>query len=461
MIWPLLLICISNYSWYLIFTNNAVTINVGELLIGLIFNSLLPAFWALALNSKLSFREPTITTTLRKNLQQFLLYNGLFSLINILRGNYLNLPLRLAWLLPFIWQGLSWFCGINAVFQLISPLKKTGSISLRAVESSFIIFLPALIILHLMGAPFITLFLLLAGWLIALFITLDMEGHGVQKKHYFRYDLIVLHLFVPVVTAALLFFITFSQEAYFILKFVQKKIINMFFAAANYLNHIFLQGFKGKKYLEPNSSSKSGIREIVPPLREMPPWLGHFFILVAAICLLTALSILVKVVKNRNKSKLVLKPRSRTKAKVTIRQLLLLVKSWLRNILKSINGFIQKIGILFKSLGQKIVNFIRRLRQPKTPTDKVIHNFNLLLRLGQKRGLPRQLCETPLEYITRLQHFHRNSFFPVVEVSQLTALFLQAVYSNNPIGEEQSEESIRLIKCIESKWVGQKTTEQI
>ena len=457
MIWPLLLICISGYSWYLMIMTSIVSINARELLIGFIINSLLPAFGAYTLNSKLIVRKPTFATILRKNLQQYILYCGLFCLINFIRRN-LDLPLPLAWFLPIIWQGMSWFCGFNAVFQLTFPLKKAGYISIKAVESSLIIFLPAFIILHLMKAPFLTLFLLLAGWFLALFITLDVGGHGTQKK-ICRYDLITLHLLVPTIITALLFLASFSQEAYLYLRLAYKKIISILAATANYLNVLLSRGLEEKNYLESSSSSAPSVRKMIPYLQEMPPWFNHFLVLLAVICLLAALSILIKIIKNRIKSAAVFGAQIEKKA--VGGQLSLSLRTLLEQIKKWVISCIIKIKLTVKKIKLKAVGIIYLLRQPHTPKDKVIRNFYLFLRLGQKKGLPRKNCETPLEYITRLRQYHQNNNipFPFEEASRLTFLFLQAVYSNISLEIKQSEESSRLVMSIKNKWRSQKAAE--
>ncbi len=440
MSWTTLLLSITGYGWYMVFVHLTHETHPGLWtgLAGLFILALLPAVLGLAVNRSLLATGPTVLKLTLAHMLLFLLYTGLTIPGSLLITDYLfwTPPQPLSWtayLFPAVWQLLGWLCG---AFVRTSGIK--------TVEISLALMLPAVFILTFMGFAGPLLLILVAGWFLALAMTLAVEGIGVAETSSIRYDIVLFHALVPPLAAAVLFAVAFFGE----LRSLMQAARDAFYALLGFLAALL-------EKLSPPADPGA-----LPPPMPMPPMSGgemekvqepaSWFIYVLIGMMLLFLIPLLRALPGLLKMRLKAAPRL-PRQRYSPFKALLQVWRWLFALLGSLFKIFaplaRRVKALARRLRQTIKAILRRWLPAGTPGQKIFRSYEAFLRLGRRRGCPRQAHETPLEYARRLQASAREPS-PAAEINRLTSLFLEAGYSNRPITRQQAAESEQLLKTI-------------
>ncbi|KJS70580.1 MAG: hypothetical protein JL56_16655 [Desulfotomaculum sp. BICA1-6] len=452
MSWAALLLSVTGYSWYLVFAymTHATYPSLWTGLAGLFCLALLPTVLGFTINRSLLASGPTVLKLVLINLLLYLLYTGLTALGSVMIADYLfwNPPLPLPWtayLFPAAWQLLGWLSGTYYVFQTadITAARPTG---IKTVEISLVLVMPAIFLLTYMGFAGPLLIILVAGWFLALALTLAVEGTGVTATSVIRYDIVLFHALVPPLAAIILFAAAFLGEIRSLLQAAQGAL----FALLGYLVKLLDMLFP------PLPESNVSLPEMATPpmptgmpenVQEPASWFIYVIIGLGILLLIPILRGLLGLLKIR----LGAVPRLPQKRYSPFRALLQ-VWRWLItlafSLLKIFAPLVSRIKNLAGRLRQKIKAILLRWLPAKTPGQKILRSYEAFLRLGRRHGCPRQAYETPLEYARRLQAVTTKQPYPDAEISQLTGLFLEASYSNKPLSWQQAAESERLFKTI-------------
>lgn len=439
--WSTLLLSLTGYSWYLVFIHLTHETHPGFWtgLAGLFILALLPAGLGLTAHRSLLATGPTVLKLALTHLLLFLLYTGLTVPGSLLTADYLfwNPSQPLAWtayLFPTVWQLLGWLCG---AFVRTSGIK--------TVEISLGLMLPAVFILTFMGFAGPLLLTLAAGWFLALALTLAVEGVGVAETSAIRYDIVLFHALVPPLAAAVLFAVAFFGE----LRSLMQAARDAFYALLGFLVALL------DRLSPPAAPGAPPPPMPVPPMsggemekvQEPASWFIYVLIGMMVLFLIPLLRALPGLLKMRLKAA----PRLPRRRYSPLRALLQAGR-WLFALLGSLLKIFAPAVKLLKTaagrLRQTIKAILRRWLPAKTPGQKIFRSYEVFLRLGRRRGCPRQAHETPLEYARRLQAATAGGPFPAAEINRLTGLFLEAGYSNRPVTRRQAAESEQLLKTI-------------
>ncbi len=455
MFWAAMLLSLTGYSWYLVFAylTYATYPGLWTGLAGLFLLALLPAGLGFSLNRGLLAWGPTVFRLVQVNLILYLLYACLTALGSVMIADYLfwNPPGPLHWtayLFPSVWLLLGWLCGTYFVFQTADLTTIVRQTSIRTVETSLVLVVPAIFILTLMSFTGPLLLILVAGWFLALSLTLAVEGTGVTETSAIRYDIVLFHAVVPPLAAIVIFVVAFYGEMRSLLQAARGAL----YALLDYLG----------KLLE-MLTLPDGDLDILPPewaplimptreaeqVREPAAWFLFVMIGLVILMLIPALGRLLGLLKTR----LGAAPKLPQKRYSPFRTLLqvwrwLVTLAW--SLAKICLGLVSRIKALAGWLQRKIKAILYRWLPARTPGQKIFRSYEAFLRLGRRCGCPRQAYETPLEYAWRLQHANEKQLFPDLEVSRLTRLILEASYSNQAMSWQQAADSEVLYKTIKS-----------
>ena len=452
MSWAALLLSITGYSWYLIFVYMTYATNpgLGTGLAGLFVLALLPTCLGFTLNRSLLASGPTVLKLVLLNLLPYLLYTGLTALGSVMVADYLfwNPPQPLPWtayLFPSAWQLLGWLGGTYYIFQTTNLTAAARSTGIKTVETSLVLVMPAIFLLTYMGFAGPLLIILVAGWFLAVALTLAVEGTGVTAASVIRYDIVLFHAIVPPLAAIILFAAAFLGEIRSLLQAARGAL----FALLGYLVKLLDMLFP------PLPESNIVLPEMPPPpmpaggsenVPEPASWF-IYIIIGLGLLLIPILQGLLSLLKIR----LGAVPRLPQRRYSPFRALLQ-VWRWLItlacSLLKIFAPLVTRLKALAGWLRQKIKTILNRWLPAKTPGQKIFRSYEAFLRLGRRAGCPRQIYETPLEYARRLQKATAKQPYPDAEISRLTDLFLEARYSNKLLNWQQAAESERLYKTI-------------
>lgn len=460
MIWAATLLSVSGYCWYLVFAyicsanGSANYPGFGAGLAGFLLLAVLPTFIGFFSNRSLLTTGPTVLKLAIINLLQYLLYAALTVLAGTLVKAHLlkTSPELLYWkayLFPSSWQLLSWLCGLYFVFKATGPEAVDRPANIQALEISLVLVIPAVFLLTYNGFPASLLMLLITCWFMTLALTLAVEGTGFSAASVIRYDLIIFHAVIPSLAAVIIFLAAFWGQVRSLLQTAQKALVALW-ALLIYLLKLIPAGSPAAPLPDPGITSlsmKAGEMEQVP---RMPLWFYAPFIALGLLLLFIGLWGLINLLKTR----LSAAPRTPQRKYSLFRGLAqfwrwLAVLAW--KLLTSCWGLFKWICVPVGKLRQKIMVVLRGLLPAKTPDQKIFRVYEIFLRLGRRFGCPRKTCETPLEYVRRLQTSGKIELFPGEEVEELTSLFLKARYSHEPVSWQQAAISEQLLKIIRSK----------
>ncbi|KJS10352.1 MAG: hypothetical protein VR67_18825 [Peptococcaceae bacterium BRH_c8a] len=453
MSWAALLLSVTGYSWYLVFAYMTYATYPGLWtgLAGLFCLALLPTVLGFTINRSLLASGPTVLKLVLINLLLYLLYTGLTALGSVMIADYLfwNPPhslTRAAYLFPSAWQLLAWLIGTYYVFQTADIKAAAQPTGIKTVETSLVLVIPAIFLLTYMGFAGPLLIILVAGWFLALALTLAIEGTGVTATSVIRYDIVLFHALVPPLAAIILCAAAFLGEIRSVLQAARGALFALLAYLVKLLDMLF----------PPLPESNVVLPEMASPpmptggaenVQEPASWFIYIIIGLGLLLLIPILRGLLGLLRIR----LGAVPRLPQKRYSPFRALLQ-VWRWLItlvcSLLKIFAPLVTRLKALAGGLRQKIKTILNRWLPAKTPGQKIFRSYEAFLRLGRRAGCPRQIYETPLEYARRLQTATTKQPYPGAEISRLTGLFLEASYSKKPLSWQQAAESERLFKTI-------------
>ncbi|KJS84169.1 MAG: hypothetical protein JM58_11545 [Peptococcaceae bacterium BICA1-8] len=452
MIWAALLLSISSYSWYLIFAFNSSASSpdfwIG--LMGLVFLVIIPTLLGLTINRNILASNPMVIRIILVNLLQYLLYTGLVTLGSIIINNYLlgisrELLNWTAFILPFVWQLMSWLFGTYyALSSAVVAAYRPSNI--KAVEISLILIIPAVFILTFKGFPVTLLLMIIVCWFLTLTLTLAVEGKDTSRASVFRYELVFLHALIPTLAAIIFFIIAFYGELRYLLVAAQERILTLWNLFVMFLDWLFSEPaeISTNDYNFPAFNIRPE-REVMA--QELPSWFIISLLILAIPLFIALIRALIRLFKMRLGSQQT-SPRKGYSFTRSLRQMWTYFFLLLGDLLKES----LKIYILFKVIVgkflKKIRQMLRRWLPAKTPYHMVFRSYEAFLGWGRKSCFSRKPGETPLEYVNRLEKSAKIQPFPSEEISQLTSIFLEAHYSNKPVSWQQGEKSKVLLKKI-------------
>lgn len=457
MIWTAMLLSIVGYSWYLVVANNMAA---GELglwttgLGGLFLLAVLPTFLGLIVNRRMLALNPVVYQVVLANLILSLLYAGVIAL-GIFITYYLLQPpgellARTIYLLPILWQGLSWLTG--AYFGLNQTLVAgTGQlIGAKAVEISLALLVPAIFLLTFMEVSGGLLLAVIAGWFLSLVLTLAVEGGGFTSASVVRYDLIFIHALIPILVTVVIFGI-FSAGGIHGLMVTAKQGLS---AMLSYLVKLLELLFSGASPVEYDPSSNLAAFSNRPEggerAGELPKWFVVPVLVVLALLLIPIVQGLTRLLQLRLSATSTL-PGNREPFSWRLRRM----GKWLWLVVKQLvhkcSGGFNLLKVWAEKLWLKCEGIIKRWLPPKTPLEQIDRSYEAFLRWGRQAGYPRRPAETPTEYMLRMQKAAAGISLPHQEISRLTQLFLEARYSNRPLTWHQGQQSKLLVNKIRGR----------
>jgi len=323
------------------------------------------------------------------------------------------------YLLPFIWQLISWLTGTYYALNSAALANHRPS-NIRAAEISLIMIIPAVFILTFQGFSVSLLVMIIACWFLALNLTLAVEGRDTNEASVFRYELVFLHALIPAIAAIILFIIAFFGEIRDLFLAAQQGIIALWNLIVTLLNLLFSKppevdinsydfpAFYAKPEREPEVAAQ------VSPL-----WFIIPLLILAIPPLLALINGLIKLLRMRLGSQ-----QTFTAKRYSFIRSLFQVWKYLFLLVGHMFKQILKLIALMKDTGKKILikitQLIKRWLPPRTPYHKVFRSYEAFLRWGRKSGFPQKPGETPLEYARRLQKSAPTHSHPYEEINQQT-----------------------------------------
>lgn len=447
MIRPALMLTLSGYGWYLIFTHTYPfgLPAYGCGLAGLIFVAVLPVLFGFAAARNTVTGGPTVLKLVLVTFLQYLIYALAVALGFAVFAGYYQIA---SFLPPALWQLLCWTGGSYAAVSPPQPAGRDRSAHLRAVETSLLLMIPVVFLLTFMDYPTMLVLTLALSWFTALAFTLALAGINVLDRTVIRHDLIALHILIPLITAALLFYLAFSREMHLFLQTARETLGTVIRYLLYLLDLLFSRKSYGDVVLrEMNDPVPPARPEMLFPERELPFWILLPLLVVAAGGLFIALRALLELLRTRLKPPPAVSTRRFSFWEFFL-QICSRLTALLKNLLEQIITLFEILQILLHRARLKIAGIIRSFMPAGTPSEEIVRSYRRFLRWGRRRGCPYRFTETPLEYAVRLRNTARKRAYPGIEIERLTSIFLETRYGCQPANSQQSEVCTALLKTI-------------
>lgn len=453
MIWAAILLCVSGYGWYLIFyfTVSAGYPGLGSGLAGLLFVAVIPTMLGFAINRKMLASNPLAIKVALGNLMLYLLYAVLvvYGSIFIRGGRLFDIPDALggtAYLLSAFWQLASWLCGMYMGMNSAGLEHDSGSSSIKAVEASLMMIVPSVFLLTFMAFPAPLLLTIILCWFLSFALTLAMEGRRSDAGSEVRYDIVIIHAFIPSVAAVAASFIFFSGSMRNLIMAVQKGLSVLWSYFVKLLDRLS-PAVPATDTQTPGPISFMPMHEGGGMVKETPYWLIVPFAALILLFLTLMTVELTRLLKKRLGNGVIPPNRHHSSTGTLLylwRQMVLLLKGLVKMVLAP---FILA-KTLCRCLQRGLARAIGRRLPAKTPYHRVVRSYGDFLRWGRKAGFPRKPYETPLEYAGRLRNSTKVPSSIFEDIEHLTSIFMEAYYGAGPVSRQQGEKSEMLFKKI-------------
>lgn len=448
MIWAALLLSVSGFSWFLTVAINSPA-DTSPFIYGLIMLvvvAIIPTLLGFNLNRRLLASNPMVVKIIIINLLLHLVYCGIIAI-----GSKLIFPElfnRQAYIFYYFWLLVFWLIG--TVYAHISSLASAPPSNVRAVEISLILIIPAVFLLTFKGLPISILLTVIAIWFLILTVTLAIEGRGKGESD-FRFELVFFQALITVALAGIFFIIAFYGQMRLILLKLKEGVITLWHLLIGFLNRLFSE----QPEVDPQEYSSPvaipNLEEIAA--RDFPISLIIISAIIGIILLGLLMWALIKLMRMRLNFPQVSSGEKHSFIKSLAqlgKYLISLIKYLFQENLK-VFRFMQLISAkVLKRIGLIIKDFL----PARTPYQKVFRSYKALVRWGGRMGFFRRQGETPLEFTRRLENSTGIKPYPGKEINELTAIFLEAQYSDKPVSLEKGERSQMLLKRIKKEGRG-------
>ena len=436
-----LLISISVYGWFLVFSHEQTAFMPGLTLgiAGIFLVALLPTLLGYSLNRHILVKKRTVWQVLLFNLAAYSFLPGILLLQSRWAGHsgWINL------VLPMFWQALSWYLGY---FFLCREGEQENEGLLRGglLEGSLFLMVPFVFLAAFMGINSAWVAALIAIWFLFLLMALAPAASG-RENGRINFGLLFIQAAVPALSVVFLSLVVYSNQARDAFRGVMNLLVSLLIFIIDLLTRIF----SGRVPEEGESpfAIHFDYREVSEAAGEIPSWFTlFFFILLLAFLGFTLwrfLLWLLGTVETGGR-----KPKEREKLRLwdilraTLGNIYVLLVLLLKLPLKIVTALV----FITTRLGGYVRDKILRILPPRTAGQQISRCYESFLRWGKRKGFPRLADETPLEYAKKWQQLSiptgKN------DIIRFTEIFQDFYYGNKEPGRELGRECLELLRRI-------------
>ncbi|NLC10679.1 MAG: DUF4129 domain-containing protein, partial [Firmicutes bacterium] len=342
----------------------------------------------------------------------------------------------------------SWLSG--AFFPAAFAAGEGGRpIPIKVLEGSLLLAGPAVFLLAYLSFSASFLAVVIACWFAVMALSLALEGTYLWSDTNPRYDLIFFHLIVPALGGAAFYFAAFTGGFWAFLEGTRSLLA---YLGALLFRLLSLIGpMPEVEPLEPEPITFSVEEEVIEAVAEMIPLYITILIVLSVVIGIIALLTFIAWLKTRLQAAPVQRRRKAFSFWKTLKQAWRLLALLMQQLWLGVQHACLSLKHGAVHLSQKLYVFLLRLFPARTPYEKIHRCYQSFLKWGRKLGCRKLPCETPLEYLKRLQASHKKQALALEEAAEMTRLFQEACYSSRLPDRQQARHCQKLLQKIKQK----------